>query len=100
MLSDICILGYSTTLLRRTKMKYDPNKTDTNEAIAFDVAQDLGYDDFLQMAEALITESSAPTYCFHCGELGPDAEQDATEAYCDYCWQKTCVSALVLGGLI
>ena len=81
-------------------MTYNPNKFDTNAAIALEVAQELGYEDFLSMAEELITECSAPTYCFNCGELGPDAEQDATEAWCDYCEQGTCVSALVLGGLI
>ena len=79
---------------------YDPTNFETNEAIANDIAREAGYDDFIDMAHDYITDSSCPSYCFNCGEMGADYEQDQTEGWCNYCEQGTCVSVLVLGGLV
>jgi hypothetical protein len=63
-----------------------------------------GYDDFVALAEAVLSDSISPAICvnpdnpscnFTC-EMEPD--QDA--GWCEECAKQTMKSALVLGGLI
>jgi hypothetical protein len=64
-------------------------------------AADFENADLVRYLEYLITESTCPGICrfTDCDYIG-EFEQDSTDGYCEECQKSSCVSLLILLGLI
>lgn len=58
-----------------------------------------GFQDSLELAETFIHESIVPAICTKCGYT-TEYEPDSTRGWCEGCESQSCVSALVLMGII
>lgn len=64
-----------------------------------DLVQAEGFGSAMELAEEYIHDSLVPAICRECGYT-THYEPDSTRGWCEVCEKQTCVSALILMGII
>jgi len=65
------------------------------------LAEDYGYDDPMDMAEAAICDSVCPGICMNEGcDYSTDVEPDQDRGWCEFCQEGSVKSGLILMGII